>query len=64
MSTTIGRFAFLKRTGLAKKELNLQDYQLLFPIPANEIMYSSTMTQNPGYKKNSLAVTFCDSMDL
>lgn len=49
MSTTIGRFAFLKRTGLAKKELNLQDYQLLFPIPANEIMYSSTMTQNPGY---------------
>ena len=49
MSTTIGRFAFLKRTGLAKQELNLQDYQLLFPIPANEIMYSSNMTQNPGY---------------
>src|SRR5574344_278527 len=49
MSTTIGRFAFLKRTGLAKKELNLQDYQLLLPIPANEIMYSSNMTQNPGY---------------
>lgn len=49
MNTTIGRFAFLKRTGLAKKELGLQDYQLLFPIPANEIMYSSSMTQNPGY---------------
>lgn len=49
MSTTIGRFAFLKRTGLAKKELNLQDYQLLFPIPTNEIIYSSNMTQNPGY---------------
>lgn len=49
MSSTIGRFAFLKRTGLAKKELGLQDYQLLFPIPANEIMYSSSMTQNPGY---------------
>lgn len=49
MSTTIGRFAFLKRTGLAKKELGLQDYQLLFPIPANEIKYSSNMTQNPGY---------------
>lgn len=49
MSNTIGRFAFLKRTGLAKKELNLQDYQLLFPIPTNEIIYSSNMTQNPGY---------------
>lgn len=49
MSNTIGRFAFLKRTGLAKKELNLQDYQLLFPIPTNEIICSSNMTQNPGY---------------
>lgn len=49
MSTVIGRFAFLKRTGLAKRELFLEDYQLLFPIPANEILYSPSMTQNPGY---------------
>ena len=30
-------FAFLKRNGLAIKELGLEKYQLLLPIPQNEI---------------------------
>ena len=44
-----GYFAFLKRTGIAKSELGLEDYQLLFPIPQNEIYNNPYMTQNPGY---------------
>lgn len=42
-------FAFLKRTGLAKTICNIEDYQLLFPIPSNELYSNSQMTQNPGY---------------
>lgn len=49
MPDVIGRFAFLKRTGLAKSELNLEDYQLLFPIPTYEIRMNPNLTQNPGY---------------
>lgn len=49
LPTTVGRFAFLKRCGLAKPVLNLQDYQLLLPIPSREIMANSLITQNPGY---------------
>ena len=44
-----GYFAFLKRTGIAKSKLGLEDYQLLFPIPQNEIYNNPYMTQNPGY---------------
>ena len=44
-----GYFAFLKRTGLAKSTLGLEDYQLLFPIPQDEIYNNPSMTQNPGY---------------
>ena len=44
-----GYFAFLKRNGLAKSELKLEDYQLLFPIPLREIDINPGMTQNPGY---------------
>ena len=44
-----GYFAFLKRTGLAKSTLGLEDYQLLFPIPQNEIYSNPSMVQNPGY---------------
>ena len=44
-----GYFAFLKRTGLAKTTLGLEDYQLLFPIPQDEIYRNPAMTQNPGY---------------
>lgn len=42
-------FAFLKRNGLAIKELGLEKYQLLLPIPQNEIKMNPNMTQNPGY---------------
>ena len=42
-------FAFLKRTGLAQSTLGLEEYQLLFPIPQDEISMNPYMTQNPGY---------------
>mgnify|MGYP002624139307 CR=1 FL=1 len=44
-----GYFAFLKRTGLAQSTLELEEYQLLFPIPQSEIDMNPAMTQNPGY---------------
>lgn len=44
-----GYFAFLKRTGLAQSTLGLEEYQLLFPIPQDEINRNPSMTQNPGY---------------
>ena len=47
-----GYFAFLKRTGLAKSILGLEDYQLLFPIPQDEVSRNPSMTQNPGYDGN------------
>lgn len=49
LSSTVGRFAFLKRTGIAKSKLGLKDYQLLLPIPAKELANNSGMKQNPGY---------------
>ena len=42
-------FAFLKRNGLAMKELGLEKYQLLLPIPENAINMNPNLTQNPGY---------------
>lgn len=42
-------FAFLKRNGLAMKELGLEKYQLLLPIPENAIDMNPNLTQNPGY---------------
>ena len=44
-----GYFAFLKRTGQAQSTLGLEDYQLLFPIPQDELYKNPYMTQNPGY---------------
>lgn len=44
-----GYFAFLKRTGLAMPTFGLENYQLLFPIPQDEIYKNPAMTQNPGY---------------
>ena len=44
-----GYFAFLKRTGLAQQKLNLNEYQLLLPIPQNEINYNPSLKQNCGY---------------
>ncbi|HNP91624.1 RagB/SusD family nutrient uptake outer membrane protein, partial [Macellibacteroides fermentans] len=49
LTDQVGYFAFLKRNGLAKSELKLEDYQLLFPIPQREIDLNPGMTQNPGY---------------
>lgn len=49
MPTTLGRFPFLKRTGIANTELNIEDYQLLFPIPSIEIKKNPNLIQNPGY---------------
>lgn len=42
-------FAFLKRNGLAMKELGLEKNQLLLPIPENAIDMNPNLTQNPGY---------------
>ena len=42
-------FAFLKRSGIAKDVCNIEDYQLLFPIPNNELSSNNKITQNPGY---------------
>lgn len=44
-----GFFAYMKRAGLAQSELGLQSYQLLFPIPYQELLYNYNLTQNPGY---------------
>ena len=44
-----GYFAFLKRTGQAQTTLGLEDYQLLFPIPQDEINSNPNLKQNPGY---------------
>jgi hypothetical protein len=46
---TNGYFHYLKRSGLAKEILGLEDYQLLLPIPSNEILFNPYVTQNPGY---------------
>lgn len=45
-----GFFAYMKRAGLAQSELGLQSYQLLFPLPYQELMYNPNLTQNPGYE--------------
>ena len=44
-----GYFAFLKRTGQALSTLGIEEYQLLFPIPQDEISSNPCLTQNPGY---------------
>ena len=45
-----GYFAFLKRNGIAQTECNIKDYQLLFPIPRDEIASNPAMEQNPEYQ--------------
>jgi len=42
-------FGYLKRNGLVKMVLGYEDYQLLWPIPAQEITLNPYITQNPGY---------------
>lgn len=39
----------LIRTGKAKSVLGILDYQLLLPIPNNELRVNPSLTQNPGY---------------
>ena len=48
-SHLFGYWAMLKRLGLAMSETGSKEYQLLMPIPAAEIMYNPSMSQNPGY---------------
>ena len=42
-------FAFLKRTHIAKNICGIEDFQLLFPIPSDELYTNMYITQNPGY---------------
>ena len=42
-------FAFLKRSGIAKEVCDIEDYQLLFPIPDSEIHSNRFLSQNDGY---------------
>lgn len=44
-----GYWATLKRLGIAKDVTGCKDYQLLLPIPSQEMMANPKMTQNPGY---------------
>lgn len=50
LKATFSYFAFLKRNGLAVSELSLENYQLIWPIPLNEINFLPSINQNPGYK--------------
>ncbi len=42
-------FAFLKRTGIAKEVCDIEDYQLLLPIPSRELQTNPNLKQNDGY---------------
>lgn len=50
-------YAFLKRNNLAKSLLGLKDYQLLLPIPQDEIVLNPAASQNPGYDNIPSVVT-------
>lgn len=54
-----GFFAYMKRAGLAQSELGLQSYQLLFPIPYQELLYNYNLTQNPGYDGGGTRAVSC-----
>jgi starch-binding outer membrane protein, SusD/RagB family len=43
------RFFDLRRMGVARERLGLEEYQLLFPIPQREMDTNSNLVQNPGY---------------
>ena len=49
MSIEYGYWAALKRLGKAQSITGCYDYELLMPIPYDEIIYNPMMTQNPGY---------------
>ena len=48
-SSNYGYWATLKRLGKAQEVTGCEAYQLLLPIPSNELMTNPKMTQNPGY---------------
>ena len=48
-SITYGYWAMLKRTGIAQNVTGCKEYEILMPIPENEIRYNKNITQNPGY---------------
>ena len=48
-SPIYGMWAALKRLGAAKEKVGCEDYQLLMPIPLNEIFMNPMITQNQGY---------------
>lgn len=50
MGKRFGYFAFLKRMGIAKEMLQIEEHQLLLPIPLREIDSNPNIKQNPGYK--------------
>lgn len=49
MLYTNTNFAFMKRNNFAKEVYGIEEYRQLLPIPEQELMYNSLMTQNPGY---------------
>lgn len=52
MFNSTNYLGFIRRNNLGENSLGLktsQLYQLLWPIPTNELMYNPYMTQNPGY---------------
>lgn len=42
-------FCIPEEKRLAKTECDIQDYQLLFPLPMNELMANPDIIQNAGY---------------
>lgn len=50
MGKRFGYFALLKRMGIAKERLRIEEFQLLLPIPLREIDSNPNIKQNPGYK--------------
>ena len=42
-------FHFMKRNKFATGVYDIQDYQLVLPIPAHELYTNTSLTQNPGY---------------
>lgn len=49
MLYTNTNFAFLKRNNFFKDTYGVEEYRSLLPIPEDDIMMNSQLTQNPGY---------------
>lgn len=44
-----GYFPYMKRSALATEAFEVEDWQLLWPIPTSEINFNSNISQNDGY---------------